>query len=259
MLHKITLLRERVGDWQSYPFSVPAIRNFDELAVHSRACFFTGENGTGKSTLLEAIAVHYGFGAEGGNRNLKADTTESNRSVDPLARALRMAFNIRTGRGFFLRAESFFNTATLIDQLDTIPSKAPPISAFYGGQSLHSRSHGETFFTLLECKFKRDGLFLLDEPEAALSPQRQLSFLVLMHDVLKRFKDAQFIISTHSPILLGFPDAQIISFDGERLSEIKFEETPPAQIVGHYLNHREDFLKELFQETPSLFERQGKS
>src|SRR5580698_2986037 len=169
-----------------------------------------------------------------------------------------MAFSIRTGRGFFLRAASFFNTATLIDQLDAIPSPAPPVSAFYGGQSMHARSHGETFFTLLECKFRRDGLFLLDEPEAALSPQRQLSFLVLMHDVLKRFRDAQFIISTHSLILLGFPDAQIVSFDGERLEEIKFEETPPAQIVGHYLNHREDFLKELFQETPSLFDRQGK-
>jgi predicted ATPase len=259
MLHKVTLLRERVEDWQSYPFSVPAIRNLTELSLSSRVCFFTGENGTGKSTLLEAIAVHYGFGAEGGNRNLKADTTESNRSVDPLARALRMAFNIRTGRGFFLRAESFFNTATLIDELDTIPSKAPPVSAFYGGGSMHSRSHGETFFTLLECKFKRDGLFLLDEPEAALSPQRQLSFLVLMHDVLKRFKDTQFIISTHSPILLGYPDAQIVSFDGECLKEIECEETSPVQIVRHFLNHRKNFLKELLAESPSLFDGQEKA
>ncbi len=255
MLHRVTLLRDRVEDWGSYPFCVPVIRNLDEFALRSRICFFTGENGTGKSTLLEAIAVHYGFGAEGGNRNLKADTTASNRSVDPLTRALRMAFDIRTGRGFFLRAESFFNTATLIDKLDSEPDdSSPPISAFYGGKSLHTRSHGETFLTLLECRFRSNGLFLLDEPEAALSPQRQLSFLVLVQDTLKRFKDAQFIISTHSPLLLGFPGAQILSFDGERLAEISYDETSPVQIVRHFVNQREEFLKELFQEAPSLFE-----
>lgn len=253
MLHKVTLLRDRVESWERYPFSVPSIRNFTELSLRERVCFFTGENGTGKSTLLEALAVHYGFGAEGGNRNLKADTTESNRSIDPLVRALRLAFNIRTGKGYFLRAESFFNTATLIDRLDSEPGFDAPISTYYGGRSLHTRSHGETFLTLLKCKFQSDGLFLLDEPEAALSPQRQLSFLVLMHDVLRKFKNAQFIISTHSPILLGFPGAQIVSFDGERLIEIGYEETSPAQIVSRFLNCRKAFLEELLQETPSLF------
>lgn len=252
MLHKVTLLRDRVESWEKYPFSVPAIRNFTELSLHGRVCFFTGENGTGKSTLLEAIAVHYGFGAEGGNRNLKANTTESNGSIDPLVRTLRLSFNIRTGKGHFLRAESFFNTATLIDRLDSEPADfSPRIISSYGGRSLHERSHGETFLTLLECKFRSDGLFLLDEPEAALSPQRQLSFLLLVHDVLKKFKDAQFIISTHSPILLGFPGAQIVSFDGERLTEIAFEETSPAQIVSRFLNCHKAFLEELFQETPS--------
>ncbi len=253
MLHKVTLLRDRVENWETYPFCVPVIRNLTELPLHARVCFFTGENGTGKSTLLEAMAVHYGFGTEGGNRNLKADTTESNRSVDPLVRALRLSFDIRTGKGYFLRAESFFNTATLIDRLDSEPGLGAPISMYYGGRSLHTRSHGETFLTLLECKFRSDGLFLLDEPEAALSPQRQLSFLLLMHDVLRRFKDAQFVISTHSPILLGFPGAQIISFDEERLSEIDYEETSPAQIVRRFLSHRKVFLEELFQETPTLF------
>ena len=254
MLHKVTLLRDRVENWEKYPFSVPAIRNFTELSLRERVCFFTGENGTGKSTLLEAMAVHYGFGAEGGNRNLKADTTESNRSIDPLVRALRLSFNIRTGKGHFLRAESFFNTATLIDRLDNEPGDiSPPIIGSYGGHSIHARSHGETFLTLLECKFRGDGLFLLDEPEAALSPQRQLSFLLLMHDVLRKFRDAQFIISTHSPILLGFPGAQIMSFDEERLSEIDYEETSPAQIVRRFLNNRESLLQELFQETPTLF------
>jgi len=246
MLKKVTLLRDRVQDWNEYPFCVPVIRSLEELALRGRVCFFTGENGTGKSTLLEAIAAHYGFGPEGGNRNLKANTTEFNRSTDPLTRALRLSFDIRTGKGYFLRAESFFNTATLIDQLD--------VQQFYGGRSLHKRSHGETFLTLLEIKFRRNGLFLLDEPEAALSPQRQLSFLVLMHDVLREFRDAQFIISTHSPILLAFPGAQIISFDEPKLTEIEYESTSPAQILRRFMGDRDSFLKELLQDTPSLFE-----
>ena len=249
MLKKITILRERVDRWDSYPLSLPVIRCLDELSLHSRVCLFAGENGTGKSTLLEAIAAHYGFGREGGNRNFLNDSTESNHSIDPLVRALRLSFDKRTGSGYFLRAESFFNTVSYMDNLDKEPAGGPPISAFYGGRSLHTRSHGETFFTLLQLKFKRNGLFLLDEPEAALSPLRQLSFLVLIHDVLAKYKDAQFIISTHSPILLGFPGAQILSFDGGQIHEIEFEETAPLQIVRRFVNERERFLGELLKET----------
>lgn len=254
MLKKIALLRDRVEDWNSYPFSVPAIHCLRELTFKSRACFFAGENGTGKSTLLEAIAVHYGFGPEGGTRNFSNDSTDSNHSIDPLVRVLRLSFDKRTGAGFFLRAESFFNAVSYMDELDKEPAPfAPPISTFYGGRSLHTRSHGETFFTLLELKFQRNGLFLLDEPEAALSPQRQLAFLVLLHDVLRKHKDAQFIISTHSPVLLGFPDAQIVSFDDGMLHEITYEETLPMQIVRRFVNDRDSFLEELFRDTPSLF------
>lgn len=254
MLKKIKLLRDRVEDWKTYPFSVPAINRLDELMLRSRICFFTGENGSGKSTLLEAIAVHYGFGREGGTRNFRNDSTESNHTVDPLVGVVRLSFDKRTGAGYFLRAESFFNTVSYMDELDQ--EEAPhsaPISAFYGGRSLHTRSHGETFFKLLELKFQRNGLFLLDEPEAALSPQRQLAFLVLIHDVLKKHKDAQFIISTHSPVLLGYPKAQIVSFDGGPLHEIEYEETAPMQIVQHFVNQRESFLEELFNDTPSMF------
>ena len=241
MLKKIAILRERVKAWDSYPLSLPVIRCLGELSLRSRVCLFAGENGTGKSTLLEAVAAHYGFGREGGNRNFLNDSTESNHSIDPLVRALRLSFDKRTGSGYFLRAESFFNTVSYIDNLG--------INAFYGGRSLHTRSHGETFFTLLQLKFKRNGLFLLDEPEAALSPLRQLSFLVLIHDVLAKYKDAQFIISTHSPILLGFPGAQILSFDGGQIHEIEFEETAPLQIVRRFVNERERFLGELLKET----------
>lgn len=246
MLKKIAILRERVTDGSDYPFSVPVIQNLGELTFRSKVCLFAGENGTGKSTLLEAIAAHYGFGREGGNRNFGNDSTESNHSIDPLVRALRLSFDKRTGAGFFLRAESLFNSASYIDAIG--------VSGGYGGRSLHTRSHGETFLTLLEAKFQRNGLFLLDEPEAALSPQRQLSFLLLMHDTVRRHKDAQFIISTHSPIILGYPDAQILSFDDGKIREISYEETAPLQIVRRFVNDRDGFVRELLKETPSLFE-----
>jgi len=146
-----------------------------------------------------------------------------------------------------------------MDKLDEEPSFAPPISASYGGRSLHMRSHGETFFTLLDLKFRRNGLFLLDEPEAALSPQRQLSFLVLIHDVLQRYRDAQFIISTHSPIILGYPDAQIISFDNGQIHDVEYEDTISLQVVRQFVNERERFLEELFKEELPLFEAQNGS
>jgi predicted ATPase len=244
LLKRITLLRERVEDWNIYPFSVSAVRNLTDLDLRSRICFFTGENGSGKSTLLEAIATHYGFGREGGNRNFANNSTASNNSVDPLVRCMRLSFDKRTGAGFFLRAESLFNSISYLDEIG--------VNAFYGGRSLHARSHGESFLTLLDLKFRRNGLFLLDEPEAALSPQRQLSFLILLHDTLRECKDAQFIISTHSPVLLGYPRAQIFSFDEGRIHEIEYEQTAPLQIVRRFLSHRESFLQELFSETPSV-------
>jgi predicted ATPase len=248
MLKKISILPERATNADGYPFTVPVIRNLRELTFQSRICFFIGENGSGKSTLLEAVAAHYGFGREGGNRNFQNDTTDSNHSIDPLVRALRLSFDNRTGAGFFLRAESLFNNASYIDEVG--------VNSFYGG-SLHARSHGETFLSLLQLKFRRDGLFLLDEPEAALSPQRQLAFLVLVHDTLRKHKNAQFIISSHSPILLGYPDAQILSFDGGQIHEITYEEIPAAQIVRRFLNDRKGFLDKLLGKTPSLFSEGG--
>jgi predicted ATPase len=164
-------------------------------------------------------------------------------------------FHRRTGAGFFLRAESWFNAVSYMDDLDKEPSGSAPISTFYGGRSLHTRSHGETFLTVLELKLQRNGLFLLDEPEAALSPHRQLAFLVLIHDVLQKHRDAQFIISTHSPVLLGYPEAQIVSFDEGCLHEIGYEETAPMQIVRRFVNHRDSFLDELFGDTPTLFDK----
>jgi predicted ATPase len=246
MLKTITILRERVRNPEEYPFNVAVIRSLAELRIKSRVCFFVGENGTGKSTLLEAIASHYEFGPEGGNRNFTNDSSESSRSAEPLARALRLSFDNQTAAGFFMRAESFFNRASRVDALG--------IQYSGDGRSLHSRSHGESFLTLFDTKFRCNGLFLLDEPEAALSPQRQQVFLVLMHDVVHEYKNSQFIISSHSPILLGYPEAQIFSFDGARIAEIEYEQLANVQIVRRFLNDRERFLRELLKETPHLFE-----
>jgi predicted ATPase len=246
VLKSLSILRDRIVDPGTYPFSVPAIASLTELKFRSRLVFFAGENGSGKSTLLEAIAAHYGFGREGGNRNFNFTTTDSNGSVEPLVHALRLSFDVRTGKGFFLRAESFFNAATYIDQ---VGATAP-----YGYRSLHERSHGETFLEVIQQKFRAAGLFLLDEPEAALSPQRQLAFLVLIHDVLKKYRDAQFILSSHSPVLLGYPDAQILSFDGGHIHETAYDDIPATQIVRRFVNDRENFLAKLLGDTPKLFE-----
>ncbi len=255
MLKSLTLLSDRISDPTLYPFSVPIIASLTRIDFHSRVTFFAGENGTGKSTLLEAIAAHIGFGREGGNRNFSNESTDSVHATDPLTRALRLSFDKRSGEGFYFRAESLFNIASHLDALDAEPGPGAPILPSYGGISLHSRSHGETFFTVLDHKFRRSGLFLLDEPEAALSPQRQLSFLILIHDTLRDHKDAQFIISTHSPILLGYPGARILSFDDGTLHEIPYEETAPMQITRRFTTDRESFLDDLFHEPHSLFDK----
>jgi predicted ATPase len=256
MLQSLHLLRERIFNPTAYPFSVPAIQSLKTLRFTSRVAFFVGENGSGKSTLLEAIAGHIGFGREGGNRDMPHETTHSVHSIDPLIRALRLAWDKRTGEGFYFRAESLYTLASRIDELDSDPGIGGLIRDSYGGKSLHERSHGETFYTVLDHKFRRSGLFLLDEPEAALSPQRQLSFLLLLHQTLRDYKDAQFIISTHSPVLLGYPGAQIFSFDDGRIREIAYEEAESVHIVRRFLNDREYFLKELFREEPTLFDEQ---
>lgn len=240
MLKSLQLLPERIPNPTAYPFSVPAIASLTTLAFPSRVTCFTGENGTGKSTLLEAIALSYGLSLEGGNRNFNFHPDHPTDDTFPLSRALRLGFSARTGEGFFFRAETLWNLATAIDER--------ALTQGYGGRSLHTRSHGEASITLLDHKFRRSGLFLLDEPEAALSPQRQLAFLVLIHDTLRDYRDAQFIISTHSPILLGYPEAQILSFDEGTIHPIPYEETSPLQITRRFTANRAAFLRTLLDD-----------
>jgi predicted ATPase len=241
-LRSLTLLRDKVTNWDIYPFTVPAIHHLETLEVRSRICFFVGENGSGKSTLLEAIADNYGFGLEGGSRSFHQTTTDSVGSVASLSKALRVAFSARTGQGFYLRAESFFNIATQIDEMR--------LQDGYGGRSLHEQSHGESFLALLENRFRRSGFYVLDEPEAALSPQRQLSMLALLRTLLDKNDDVQFLIASHSPILLAYPDAQIFSFDDGKIHEVTYRETSSYQIVSRFLARPEVYLRELFNELP---------
>src|ERR1700733_3310701 len=239
-LKEISFLRERIARGAEYPFNIPAIASLKTLSIDSRVCFFAGENGTGKSTLLEAVAAHYGFGLEGGNRNFSPRTTNSVTSIEPLVKALRLSFTKRTGGGFYLRAESFFNVASYVDQVG--------VAGSYGDKSLHDQSHGESFLSLLQNRFTRSGLYLMDEPEAALSPQRQLSFLVLLHDLLKGNDNIQFVIATHSPILLAYPGAQILSFDDGRIHQIGYRESPPFRLVSRFMAAPEHYINALFSE-----------
>ena len=250
-LKTITLLPERVSNWDEYPFNVPAIASLRGITVRKPILFFVGENGSGKSTLLEAIAIHYGFGREGGNRNLRIETTESVRAVEPLVHALRVAFTKRTGAGFYLRAESFFNTATAVDSLGVVKG--------YGGRSLHDQSHGESFLALATNKFNRDGFYVMDEPEAALSPQRQLSLLVILHDLLRSRRDVQVVVATHSPILLAYPEAQILSFDDGTIHEIAYRESLPYQLCSRFLADPDRYTRALFEDGPLFSKADGET
>lgn len=223
-------------DYESYPFNIPAVRDLGNIDFHSNVTFFVGENGSGKSTVLEAIAVALGFGAEGGTRNVQFKTAES---VSSLHNTLRLARGTPKPRdGYFLRAESFFNVATYMDEVGYADT--------YGVQSLHSRSHGESFMAVLLNKFHGDGIYLLDEPEAALSPSRQLAALCAIHNLVE--DSSQFVIATHSPILLSYPNAKIIQFDGSGVSEVSFEDTEHFAVTRDFLNNYPKRLEQLLRD-----------
>lgn len=235
-LQKVMIKPGAQVDFDTYPFSIPAIRNLGELSFHPDVTFFVGENGSGKSTLLEGIALALGFGPEGGTRNVRFETT---RSVSPLHTALRLTRSFRKPDDhYFLRAESFFNVATYMDETGYL--------AGYDYKSLHARSHGESFMTVLSHKLRGNGLYLMDEPEAALSPSRQLTALKLIHDLIQ--KQSQFIIATHSPILLSYPGARILQFNGEGLTETKFEDTAHFTLTRDYLNNHQRMAARLLAE-----------
>jgi predicted ATPase len=243
-LRDVVLLRERVQNANVYPFTVPVLRTFERLTLTRRVTFFIGENGSGKSTLLEAIAIAIGFRPEGGSPSFGPATTASTAASAPLAAALRLSWTKKVKRGFFLRAESLFNVATALDVMSTEPGGADTFAG-YGGKSLHEQSHGESFLALFRHRFVPGGIYLLDEPEAAVSPQRQLSLLGLIHQIVEAHPDTQFLIATHSPILLGYPEAQILSFDGDQLAEVTWDQAEPVQVTLSFLTKRDWWLRRL--------------
>lgn len=237
-LRKVTLLKEQIPVIESYPFTIPSVKSLDELEFSSNVTFFVGENGSGKSTLLEAIADKCGFNTAGGSRNNNYEVYDSG---SELSDYIRLSWLPKATNGFFLRAESFYHFATHLEEVDMTGFRD------YGGKSLLKQSHGESFLSLFVNRFNGEAIYLLDEPEAALSPARQLSLLKIIHDLASK-GDAQFIIATHSPILLGYPEAQIYSFDHGEISQIEYEETDHYSITKYFLENRKRFLHELFRE-----------
>lgn len=230
----------------TYLHGLPVIRHFAanrKLTLDAAVTFFVGENGTGKSTLLEAIAVAYGFNAEGGSKNFHFSTNETHSELWKHLRLVKTAF---AKDGFFLRAESLYNVATNIDEMDAEPSFDECVIGGYGGVSLHNQSHGESFLSIVKHRFFGSGIYILDEPEAALSPMRLLELMVLIKHLTER--DSQFIIATHSPILMAFPNARILEFSEHGIRPVNYKDTAHYQVTKQFLDHPERMLRYLLEE-----------
>jgi predicted ATPase len=229
----VTLLRDRVSSFDEYPFSIPAVRALDSLRFDPRVTFFIGENGSGKSTLTEAIAILAGFNPEGGSKHFRFASRPSESSLHT---ALRLARGTRREKtGFFLRAETLFNLATEVEQQALFA---------YGWEDMHAKSHGEAFLWLMNERFGPQGLYVLDEPEAALSPQRQLAMLRVIHDRVQAH--SQFIIATHSPILMAYPEATIYHLSAEGIIRLAYEETEHFRVTRGFLANHRGYLRHLF-------------
>ena len=232
-------------DWNrvssnTYIQNIASIQSISQLEFNNNITFFVGENGTGKSTLLESIAVAYGLNPEGGNRNFNFSTMDTHSQLHRAITVVKGPF--RPSNSYFLRAESVYNVATKIEDYRDGDEYAAYYQS-YGGKSLHEQSHGESFLALIQNRFTSKGLYILDEPEAALSPQRQLTLLMFIHNLA--LKGTQFIIASHSPILLGIPGASILSFDDGNIHEITYEESESYRVTELFINNRQLLLNNL--------------
>jgi predicted ATPase len=238
-IRSVYLNRNKVSSFLKYPFCLPAIRELSDLSLHPKVTYIVGENGTGKSTILEAIAVAYGFNPEGGTKNFNFSSSNTHSDLHGCIKLIKGAKTPKDG--FFLRAESFYNLATNIDELER---EVPGILDSYGGRSLHEQSHGESFFAVFMNRFKGNGLYILDEPEAALSPSRQMSMITRMHELVE--ERSQFIIATHSPILMAYPDSTIYEIK-EGFTKVRYEETEHYQVTRSFLNNTKRMLDILME------------
>ncbi len=228
-IREIQLCKEKINSFSKYPYCLPVIKNLSTLEFHPKVTYIVGENGTGKSTILEAIAISYGFNPEGGTKNFNFSTKNTH---SDLWENLKLIKGIKRPKdSFFLRAESFYNLASNIDDIDALDS--------YGGISLHSQSHGESFMSVIMSRFKGNGLYILDEPESALSPARQMALISRMHDLIQ--DNSQFIIATHSPIVMAYPDSIIYELD-DSLKRVNYEDTENYKIMKSFLNNPKRML-----------------
>jgi len=244
LLDKVTFSLSNEIDTSQYPFSLAIIKNLKEIEFPTQVTFFVGENGTGKSTILEAIAYNAGFGSEGGSKNITFKTSEEKtyRGAQDLANNMILSWRYKPHHGYFFRAESFFNVANHIDYLASFDAKAYDP---YGGKSLHEQSHGESFLSFFKNCLSDNAFFILDEPEAALSPQRQLSLMVIINELCKK-SHAQLIIATHSPLLLAYPNSTIYSCDLQTLTPIVYTDTEHYKITKTFLDNPDRYLHHLF-------------
>ena len=235
-LSEVSLKPSAAAHADAFPFSLPVVRHLGRLSLHPQVTFFVGENGSGKSTLLEAIAVAMGLNAEGGGRNFHFATRESHSALHQHLRVVRGMTPPRDG--YFLRAESFFNVSTEIERLG--------VGKAYGGKSLHEQSHGEAFLTLFMERFGGKSFYVLDEPEAALSPQRQLAMLSRLHDLVRG--GSQFLVATHSPILMAYPNAIIYECGAHGICKVGYEDTEHYRVMHDFIANPQRMLKVLLEE-----------
>ena len=228
---------------ESYLNRLPVVKHLAEKKIefHKQVTFLVGENGSGKSTLIEALAISQGFNPEGGTKNFRFSTENSHSELCEYLRVARGV--VRPGDGFFLRAESFYNVATEIDRMDREPGFGPPVVMSYGGVSLHRQSHGESFLALAENRFGGRGLYILDEPEAALSPRGLIRLMQRMDELVRQ--DSQFIIATHSPMLLCFPDTEVYQITEKGIDSVRFQDTDHYRTTVRFLQNPESAVEEI--------------
>ncbi|SDJ13916.1 AAA family ATPase [Salimicrobium halophilum] len=241
-IKRITLKEKAEAARHYFPLNLPLFQSFQEMEMHPNVTFVVGENGSGKSTFLEAVAVALGFNPEGGTKNFNFSTYDSHSDLHEYLRVARGPY--RPQDSFFFRAETFYNVATHIEELDRGPGGGRIIDS-YGGTSLHEQSHGESFFAAFMERFGGEGLYILDEPEAALSPLRQISMLSRMDELVR--DGSQFLISTHSPLLTAYPHAAIYQISEEGMEKVKVEETEHYQVMSQFFEDRERLFHHLFE------------